>query len=788
MNWRTAYYIALAFLTRRVVQFMLLAVCGFGAAIGMGSLGSGGGIARPQVHYRLKWEHAYAYLPTHQRLDLDRAGLVDPAGTRGDGRITYLSVMNARRSAERREITFLTEPLGRAEMERIVARFPRLTSLKVWGEVSEEGWAALKGADHLKDLELQETSGKKYGTLSTLPHLPALERVVVRIGGSATVLAGLGQNNPQVRELMINDIYVAQRGQNLPFLPLEGLNELRTVAVYPSAEPAPGEQVFAKWDPKHPVLSKGYRYSQPSDELIAALKQLPKLERVLCCDYSAGDWGLAELREALGGRVQVEPAIVVRVRSDQAFLPVMGVAPAMFFVTFLLVFQSGATFAHELSQTVPNYARAHVIVFGGAFATAVLLFACGLKLALGAWWPSLAYALFLASSTAVAIGGTQMQLRPKWLISRLQWVLLPLFILFPLLPALTQLYSDNESGQAAWWQEQANRLFTAITLPTPQFVVMVMLLGVALAAWFFGGLPRLAGRLQAENARGAFIHPFDQNAAAASWPAATQGLQTPQALSLGIYPSLESPVTTDRPIDHAAAVERLGNASGPSGVLSHPAAFLMQGLYFIPVLAVYYHREFLSGDFVGAVLVPLPRWAMIGVLGLMGLRLAIAATRRPYCPYEAILPLTRDGYHSGLQTLFWKTLVVPSFWAFPWAAAGAAVTLWREGGEDAANVICCYALLGFMVTVLSFAASEFARWALTIRSDMTVMIVGILLGMPLMQASFLTLLMGRFTGNIPTATVVGLLTACLGGGLVGMVFYVINAHRYRKIEWGRLSA
>lgn len=316
----------------------------------------------------------------------------------------------------------------------------------------------------------------------------------------------------------------------------------------------------------------------------------------------------------------------------------------------------------------------------------------------------------------------------------------------------------------------------------------MLVLGVALAVWFFGGLPRLAGRLQAENARGLFIHPFDQSAAAASWPAATQGLQVPQSFPLGTYPALEMPVPADRPIDHSAAVERLGHASGPSRFSSNPAALFMNVIIFIPILAMYYHRELLAGDLVGALLVPLPRWGMIGLIVIIAARLALATSRRPYCPYEAVLPLTRDGYHSGLQTLYWQELVAPSFWAYPWAAAGVAVSVWRDGGAAAVNAILFFGLLGFMVTAIAFAASEFARWALTVRSDMAVMVVGFLVGMPLLQASFLTLMMGRFSGDIPTATVGGLLTGCLGGGLVGITFYVINAHRYRHIEWGRMNA
>ena len=57
----------------------------------------------------------------------------------------------------------------------------------------------------------------------------------------------------------------------------------------------------------------------------------------------------------------------------------------------------------------------------------------------------------------------------------------------------------------------------------------------------------------------------------------------------------------------------------------------------------------------------------------------------------------------------------------------------------------------------------------------------------MMQAGFLTSLFGQMTGDLSTATMITLLVGSLVAFAVGNVFYVVNAHRYRSLEWGKLG-
>ena len=787
MIWRPYPYIALAFFSRRVVQVQLLAVGMFCAMICAALLGIGPAEARLEPHYRINWEHEWVYLPADQRLELDRAGLMSTPASRTDLRISYLSLMNSRKGDDGRSIHFLPDAFGRDEMARIASRFPALRSLKIWGHVSAEGWAGLSGADRLEHLEIQDGTGSEMASLEALPHLPALERVITRMGSSATLLKGLGRNNPQVRQLMFGDIYVGQRGQNLPVFPLEGLTSLEEVAIHPSSEPAEGEQLFAKWDPKHSVLSKGYRFSPPSEELLTALKAMPKLKRVYCCDWSAGDWGVAEIQSALGWRVAVEQGTVVRVRDNGAPFVAMAVAPAMFFLAFVLTFQSGSTFSHELSQTVPNYSRPHLIAFGGSFLALTLFFALPLNKLTGHWVTGAAYALFLSATIAVAFGGIQLQLRPKWIVSLLQKAFLPLFILVPLAPALSQIAADRHGKQPHWLMEQALNLLVTIVSPPPLLIVTALGIGVTCSLWYFGSLPRLAGRMQSENAGSAFNHPFDQSRAPATWPNTIQGPQTAQSWALGNYPKLEAPSVPPGLLDTSEASDRLewafGQGQSPSSRLVHLWPFAL----FVPAIAIWYRQQLAAGDILGGLLIPLTRIGLMSVLVLVGVRMAMAVSRRPYCPYEAMLPLPRGDYHAALEKLHWRTLVSPASWAGVWCVLGAALTLFRNGAERPFDVLSFHALLGVMVGTFAFAASVYARWALTVRSDQTVMIVGCFLGIPMMQAGFLTSLFGQMTGDLSTATMITLLVGSLVAFAVGNVFYVVNAHRYRSLEWGKLG-
>jgi hypothetical protein len=785
MNWRPYPYIALAFFSRRMVQLQLLSMGLFCVAIGAALLGGGAARTRLGPHFRVNWEHEWVTFPKDQRLELDRTGLMAPQASRANRMVSYLSLMNSSKGDDGRSIQFLPEPLGRDEMARVVARFPALRSLKIWGHVSAEGWAGLAGADRLEHLEIQDGTGAEMSSLETLPHLPALRRIITRIGSSATLLKGLGRNNPQVRQLMLSDIYITRRGQNLPVFPLEGLTNLEEIAIHPSSEPAEGEQLFAKWDPQHSVLSKGHRLSPPSEELLTALKALPKLKRVYCCDWSAGDWGVAEIRDALGWRVAVEQGTVVRARNAGPPFAAMAVTMPMFFLAFLLTFQAGATFSHELSQTVPDYSRPHLVAFGGSFLALTLVFALLLNTQTGHWGVSAAYALFLSATTAVAFGGTQLQLKPKWIVSLLQKAFLPLLVVVPFAPVLSQLGRDRNGEPPHWLVERALTLVVTVASPPPLLVALALGIGVTCGLWYFGSLPRLAGRMQSENARGGFDHPFDQGRTSAAWPNTVQGPQTPTSWTLGNYPKLEAPSVPPGLLGPSAASDRLEWAFGQGQ--SSGFVQLWPFVVLTPGIAIWYRQELAAGDLLGGLLIPLTRLGLIAILSLISSRQALAVARRPYCPYEAILPLSRGDYHTALESLYWRKLVAPSAWAALWCGLGAVFTLWRSGGERPLDVLFFHGLLGVLVGALAFAASEFGRWAITVRSHQLVMFLGFAIGMVLLQIGFMTTLFGQMTGDGSTTTVIALVLGNVGAFAVGMTFYVVNAHRYRSLEWGKLG-
>lgn len=783
MNWRPYPYIVLAFFSRRLVQLMLLASGVFVVLIVQALTGAGPGQSRPEPHFRVKWEYASLYLPQDQRIELDRPGLMVEGHAR-DRLIRSVSLQNSRRGDDGRSIHFIPEPLDRDEMRRIVTRFPHMTMLKIWGHVSPEGWAALEGATQLKQLAIQDGTGIHSGTFESLPHLPALERVVALSGTNPSQLRGLGKNNPQIRQLQLSDVRLDQRDRNLPVLPIGDLTRLKEVVIGPTFEQAPGEQVFAKWDPKHAVLSKGWRYSPPSRELLEALKGMPQLERVYCCDPSAGDWGVAEVGAALGGRVTVEQGNVVRIRNQGVPFLAMAVAPGMFFSTFLLVFQSGATFSHELSRTVPNYARPHLLLFGAMFLLAVALLSGAMASATKQWLPGLAYALLLGGAVTVAVGGAPMQLRPRRLVSLLQWLLFPLFILAPVAPVLSTLNADAGVESSPWLLDRSAGLVTALLMPSPTVVAVTLGLGAALCLWVFASLPWLAVRLQEANAKGAFVHPFDHGRSGANWPVNNPGQSAMQSWAMGQYPALESPVLRDPPSGRYRFCDRLGLATaGMQGAASWLAA---SGPFFIllPGMAIWYRAELMAGDVAGGLVIPLAKVGLLTIAITTAMRLAVAISRRPYCSYEATLPMSRQEYHKALEQLHWRMLVTPAAGAGFWCVIGAAGTLWRDGGSQPLDVLIFFGLLGLMVGAFAYAAAEMARWAMTIRSDGVVMTAtGILVGMPLMQGVFLTIMLGQPTGNSPIAAM-GL---TLGSLLIGVVLYVVNTHRYRAVEWGRIG-